>query len=182
LVRKESSGWWKKLSPHPIWSNNGGSPTPVILRGNCIPHFSKNRKMPAEKISEFVIPQAYWVVNSIVWMTCGLPDVVIVSTRFWKSLTRTRESNNGFKSGRWISSLSVWALGASTSESMSGIGKAWCHYYLSRIMSSFSAKPVKGSNDQLAIEQPEIYKIAMAIQASYNFYFFNFLIFNFLLL
>jgi TRAP-type C4-dicarboxylate transport system substrate-binding protein len=141
----------------------GGSPTPVSY-GELYTALQQGIVDAAENNPPSLYTSKHYEVCKFYSLDehAALPDVVIVSTKVWKSLTPQEQ--------QWLQEAAdesavyqyeLWA--ASTAESMRELEKAGVT--ITYPDKAPFREAVKGIYDQLAIEQPEIYKIAMAIQA-----------------
>jgi tripartite ATP-independent transporter DctP family solute receptor len=141
----------------------GGSPTPVSY-GELYTALQQGIVDAAENNPPSLYTSKHYEVCKFYSLDehAALPDVVIVSTKVWESLTTQEQQwlqESADESA--VYQYELWA--ASTAESMRELEKAG-------VTITYPDKgpfreAVKGIYDQLAIDQPEIYKIATAIQA-----------------
>ena len=141
----------------------GGSPTPVSY-GELYTALQQGIVDAAENNPPSLYTSKHYEVCKFYSLDehAALPDVVIVSTKVWDSLTAQEQ--------QWLQEAAdesavyqyeLWA--ASTAESMRELEKAGVT--ITYPDKAPFREAVKGIYDQLAIDQPEIYKIATAIQA-----------------
>jgi len=141
----------------------GGSPTPVSY-GELYTALQQGIVDAAENNPPSLYTSKHYEVCKFYSLDehAALPDVVIVSTKVWESLTSQEQ--------QWLQEVAdesatyqyeLWA--ASTAESMRELEKAGVT--ITYPDKAPFREAVKGIYEQLAIDQPEIYKIAMAIQA-----------------
>jgi tripartite ATP-independent transporter DctP family solute receptor len=141
----------------------GGSPTPVSY-GELYTALQQGIVDAAENNPPSLYTSKHYEVCKFYSLDehAALPDVVIVSTKVWESLTTQEQQwlqESADESA--VYQYELWA--ASTAESMRELEKAG-------VTITYPDKgpfreAVKGIYDQLAIDQPEIYKIVTAIQA-----------------
>lgn len=140
----------------------GGSPTPVSY-GELYTALQQGIVDAAENNPPSLYTSKHYEVCKFYSLDehAALPDVVIVSTKVWESLTVEEQ--------KWLQEAAdesadyqyeLWA--ASTAESMRELEKAGVT--ITYPDKAPFREAVKGIYDQLQIDQPEIYKIAKAIQ------------------
>ncbi|MDG1279350.1 MAG: TRAP transporter substrate-binding protein [Algoriphagus sp.] len=141
----------------------GGSPTPVSY-GELYTALQQGIVDAAENNPPSLYTSKHYEVCKFYSLDehTALPDVVIVSTKVWESLTPQEQ--------KWLQEAAdesaeyqykLWA--ASTEESMRELEKAGVT--ITYPDKAPFREAVKGIYSQLEIDQPEIYKIAKAIQA-----------------
>jgi len=141
----------------------GGSPTPVSY-GELYTALQQGIVDAAENNPPSLYTSKHYEVCKFYSLDehAALPDVVIVSTKVWESLTTQEQQwlqESADESA--VYQYELWA--ASTTESMRELEKAGVT--ITYPDKAPFREAVKGIYDQLAIDQPEIYKIATAIQA-----------------
>jgi tripartite ATP-independent transporter DctP family solute receptor len=141
----------------------GGSPTPVSY-GELYTALQQGIVDAAENNPPSLYTSKHYEVCKFYSLDehAALPDVVIVSTKVWESLTTQEQQwlqESADESA--VYQYELWA--ASTAESMRELEKAGVT--ITYPDKAPFREAVKGIYDQLAIDQPEIYKIATAIQA-----------------
>ena len=140
----------------------GGSPTPVSY-GELYTALQQGIVDAAENNPPSLYTSKHYEVCKFYSLDehAALPDVVIVSTKVWESLSPQEQ--------QWLQEAAdesaifqteLWA--ASTAESMRELEKAGVT--ISYPDKAPFREAVKGIYDQLKVDQPEIYKIAKAIQ------------------
>ena len=141
----------------------GGSPTPVSY-GELYTALQQGIVDAAENNPPSLYTSKHYEVCKFYSLDehAALPDVVIVSTKVWESLTPQEQ--------QWLQEAAdesaeyqykLWA--ASTAESMLELEKAGVT--ITYPDKAPFREAVKGIYDQLETDQPEIFKIAKAIQA-----------------